>query len=373
MAKKRGNHEGSIYKRKNGTWRTQITIEGIRIGSSFKTQHEARAWIIDMRNQINAGLSMNGRDINLQSFLNNWLETILNSRAISTYDRYKWVVEHRINPILGDVKVSDLSPDRIQNAYRKMKNNGLSNHAILQSHKVLNVALNHAIKMGLMGRNPCKGTTPPKPIYREMKFYDEHQVKLLLDAAKMIDDRLYPFFYITVHSGLRQSELTGLKWEDINWESNTLQVKRQVLFRAGKNFQFTKPKSRSGNRTLIMGNKAMEILTLQKQMLEYHKKEKMEEWEDLNLIFPSKVGTPMMPCNIRRSFSRLVKIAQLPKIRFHDLRHTAASLMLNHGIPLLVASKRLGHSKPSITLDIYGHLLPSKQKEAAHLLDQLLS
>ena len=172
---------------------------------------------------------------------------------------------------------------------------------------------------------------------------------------------------------MRQAELIGLKWDDVDWGKSTIQVKRQVRHFKGGGYTFTRPKSRSGYRTIILGRQALDVL-------EEHLMAQMElkgalgdEWIDLNIIFASNTGTPITASNLRRGFRRLLKESELPKIRFHDLRHTAASLMLNHGIPVLIASKRLGHSKPSITIDVYGHLLPNKQEEAAELMDNLMS
>ncbi|HEX5809434.1 MAG TPA: site-specific integrase [Anaerolineales bacterium] len=135
---------------------------------------------------------------------------------------------------------------------------------------------------------------------------------------------------------------------------------------------FLEPKSKSGTRTIKLGKRALEILRAHKREQEELVESLGLDWTNLNLVFPSGVGTPLTASNIRRDFRQLLTSSGLPKIRFHDLRHTAASLMLNHGIPVLIVSKRLGHSKPSITLDVYGHLIPSKQEEAAQLMDDLM-
>jgi integrase len=132
------------------------------------------------------------------------------------------------------------------------------------------------------------------------------------------------------------------------------------------------PKSKSGTRTIRLGKQALEILRNHKIEQEQFINSIGQDWIDLDLVFPSGVGTPLTASNVRRDFRKLLEVSGLPKVRFHDLRHTAASLMLNHGIPVLIVSKRLGHSKPSITLDVYGHLIPSRQEEAAQLMDNLM-
>ena len=195
----------------------------------------------------------------------------------------------------------------------------------------------------------------------------------MLKTAREMGDRFYPLYYLAIHTGMRQSEIIGLKWEDVDWEFSTIQVKRQVRHFRGGSYTFTEVKSKSGMRTIILGKQALEVLRTHKMQQQTITNSAGEDWTDLDLIFPSNVGTPLTASNIRRAFRKLLTASGLPKIRFHDLRHTAASLMLNHGIPVLIVSKRLGHSKPSITLDVYGHLIPSKQEEAAQLMDDLMT
>ena len=373
MAKRRANNEGTIYQKPNGKWRAQISIEGHRLSHTGSTQRECQIWIKETRNQIDRGLTFKGADTKLGIFLDDWLGTISSSRSQGTYTLYRWTVEKRIKPFLGKKKIKDLRPDLIQFFYDRMRKIGHSKHAVHCMHKVLRVALNHAVKLGVIGRNPCTGTIPPKPKQSEMKFYDENQVIKLLKTAKDIQDNLYPLYYLAIHTGMRQGELMGLMWNDLDWERKTLDVRRQVRHFKGGGYTFSKPKSKSGNRRITIGEQTLSVL-------QEHKTQQMkeiqvtgEEWENLNLIFPSGVGTPLTASNIRRAFRKLIKASGLHKIRFHDLRHTAVSLMLNHGIPVLVVSKRLGHSKPSITMDVYGHLIPSKQEEAANLMDSIMS
>jgi len=373
MAKYRAHNEGTIYQRPNGKWRAQVSIDGKRLSHTAKTKKEGLAWIRETRIQIDNGLTYDGADTRLDEFLGDWLETVAASKSKGTLSTYSSTVRRRIVPYLGSIKLMDLRPDRIQRFYQCLHNEGCSNHAIHVVHKTLRVALNHASKLGLIGRNPCSSTTPPKPEKTEMKFYDNYQAKVLLDTAKEVGDRFFPLYYLAIHTGMRQAELMGLKWKDIEWNLNILQVKRQVRHFKGGSYTFTDLKSRSGSRTIILGKQAMEILREHHREQLKTKKSVGDNWVELNLVFPSNVGTPLTGSNIRRAFRKLLEASGLPKIRFHDLRHTAASLMLNHGIPVLIVSKRLGHSKPSITIDVYGHLIPSKQEEAAQLMDKLIA
>lgn len=374
MAKKRANNEGTVYKKPDGKWRAQITINGRRLSFTANSQRECLKWVRKTKTEIEEqGVTFKGMETPLKVFLADWLVTVSSSRALGTLKHYSWIVNSRIVPNLGNKKLQDLNPDGIQRFYAKMREQGRSEHQVHCIHKILRAAMNHAVKLGHISRNPVTGTTPPRPKKSEMLFLDDKQVQVLLDTALEIEDRFYPLYYLAIHTGMRQGEIIGLKWVDLDWDQNTLQVKRQVLHFKGGGYTFTDPKTKSGKRTIILGSKAMQAMKEHKETVETLRTEAGEKWTELDLIFPSAVGTPVTGSNIRRAFRKLLIASELPKIRFHDLRHTAASLMLNHGIPVLIASRRLGHSKPSITMDVYGHLMPIKQVEAANLLDNLMS
>ena len=206
-----------------------------------------------------------------------------------------------------------------------------------------------------------------------MGFYDESQIQTLLLTARSIGDRYTPLYYLAIHTGMRQSELLGLKWDDLDWNRQMLSVHRQLAYRKGGTFEFREPKTKNGKRTILLGTSAIDILRQHQEKNLYQRRRKGDAWQEHGMMFPSTTGTPVNPSNLRRAFRELLKKSGLPKIRFHDLRHTAASLMLNNGIPVLIVSRRLGHAKPSITLDVYGHLIPSKQEEVVQLMDELLT
>lgn len=172
---------------------------------------------------------------------------------------------------------------------------------------------------------------------------------------------------------MRQGELFGLKWSDLQWNAGTLHVQRQVQRVPGKSWAFVEPKTTSGRRMVSIGAGALDALRRQKERQAIERAVAGNRWNELDLIFPSTVGTPMDPHNLRKDFTTVLKQAGLPVIRFHDLRHTAASLMLNHGVPVLVVSKMLGHSNPSITLNTYAHLYHESQGQAARLMNELVS
>jgi integrase len=217
--------------------------------------------------------------------------------------------------------------------------------------------------LGLLVRNPASVITPPKLKHKEMRFYTEEQVQQFLETAKVFEEELYPLYYLAIHTGMRKSELLGLRWSDIDWEHSKLKVQRQLRWKKGGEVEFPTPKTHNGIRTVILGKEALQVL----------KDHLARQGENCELIFTDPSGNPLKDSYLYRSFKWITQEAELPDIRFHDLRHTAASLMLNYGIPVIIVSRRLGHARASITMDVYGHMIHSKQEEAATLMDRLMN
>lgn len=369
MAKRRGNNEGSIYQRSNGRWVVQIRIDGKRIAKSFDTQKECRTWIKQMQDQVETGLHWEATKLTLAEYLNQWLLEIDTEVKPKTHAQYSGIVRNHLIPYLGQLKIGELLPYHIQQFYTQKKEQGHSQRNIQLMHSVLRRALVIAERQGLIGRNPAKAVTTPKVVQREMMVLNDNQVRQLLITAQ--GDRYEALYHLAVTTGLRQGELLGLKWEDIDWASNTLRVKRQLQRRKGGGFNFPPPKTKAGRRIVQLGSETMRLLSEHRKRQDVARLD--NEWQEHGMVFPSIVGTPTGQRILHKFFKRLLKKAGLPDIRFHDLRHTAATLMLMNGIPLIVVSRRLGHSKPSVTLDIYGHYLPGMQEKAANLMDELVT
>ena len=373
MAKKRGNNEGSIYRRKNGAWRAMVTLQGRRLTHTAKTKSLCQDWLRRTLDEVDNGMTFDSTQVSLGKFMEDWLVTVEPSLRYNTFRRYQQVTNQHICPVLGEHRLRELKPEHIQSLYIGMVKNGLGLRTIRHTHAIIHRALVHAVKLGLISRNPDDATTPPRPIRKEMQFLNENQVQQLLITAKIRNDHLYALYYLAIATGMRQGELLGLKWADLNWDKSALQVQRQLTKKKGGGREFALPKTRAGIRRIDLGNESLQVLK------EHHQKQYQLivatgiQWQDHDLIFPTSIGTPMYGENLIKRFKQLLNEAGLPDIRFHDLRHTAASLMLNNGIPVIIVSRRLGHSQPSITMDVYGHLSPGKQQEAASLIDQLLT
>ncbi|HUF39791.1 MAG TPA: site-specific integrase, partial [Anaerolineales bacterium] len=325
-----------------------------------------------MQDQVEQGLTFDNAQITVSKFLDEWLVSIEPSVRYTTVNQYRQIVQQHILPGLGNLKLVNLKPADIQSLYNGMIRDGSSRRMVQITHSVIHRALNHALKLGIVPRNAASATTPPRPRPTEMKFLDENEAQQFLLTVASLDDPFYPLYYLAIATGMRQGEMIALKWSDVDWSQKTMQVKRQLIKKKGGGFEFATPKTRAGTRTVDLGEGSIRVL-------QEHRRNQLEiasrepAWQENDMVFPSQVGTPIDRDNLRRYFKRSLKAAGLPPIRFHDLRHTAASLMLNNGIPVIVVSKRLGHSRPSMTLDVYGHLIPRQQQEAALLMDQLLT
>jgi integrase len=369
MAKIRGKKEGSIHQRKNGTWRAQVSLDGQRLSFTARTRRECQEWLKKTIGQVDQGLSYASTTVSLGEFLNIWLASSRLSLRPSTWAHYEQLLRGYVLPNLGQIKIKDLHTTQIQRFYNHLLASEVGTHTVIKIHAMLHGALEQAVKAGLAIRNVTDAAIPPSEPNREMKILDESQVSQLLITART--SRMEALLHLAISTGMRQMEILGLKWDDLDWIKRTLRVDRQLL--RGDGVRFAQPKTRTGRRTVVLGDRMIEILRRHYERQNDERVKAKDEWSEFGLIFTSAHGTPIHYRNLMRDFKNLLKLAGLPEIRFHDLRHTAASLMLNHGIPVIIVSRRLGHARPSITLDIYGHMIPGMQEEAAQMIDELIT
>ena len=370
MSKKRSQGEGSIFQRKDGLWAAQMTIQGKHVAKYFHSQSECREWLKVTRAQVENGLTLSGAQTTLAHFLSEWLVATGNSIRPKTFVQYQQIVRQHIVPTLGNIKLKDLRPDHIQALYNQKAKDGMSNRTLLLVHAVLHRAFNQALKWGIVVRNPVQAVNRPKFKHKEMKTLTDSQVRTFLSFAT--NSRFEVLYWLAVTTGLRRGELLGLKWSDLDWANHRIRVQRQ-LQRLPSGLEFSEPKSSAGKRVIAVGDSTIAKLRKHVEFQSRERQEAGKSWHENDLIFPSPIGTPMDPDNLCHEFKRLLVAAGLPDIRFHDLRHTAASLMLQQGVHPKVVQERLGHSDISLTLNTYSHILPVMQDEVAHKMDELLT
>lgn len=371
MAKRRGNEEGTIYKRTNGKWQAQVSLSGNRISKTFGTQSESRSWVRDILTQKSDGLSSMGAKLTFGEYLEQWLEDVRSSLKSGTWFQYRGIVQNHVLQRLGDTKLIELTPRHIQDLYTLKLQQGTGKRTVEMIHAVIHRSLVMAHRQGLVSSIAAKAVQKPKSSPREMKVLSENQIKNLLLMAER--SKMGAQVRLAITTGLRLGELLGLKWVDVDWTGSKLQVRRQLQRLPHTGLVFSSPKTKSGRRTVKIGSSTLSILGKHLDSQDDQKARVGVRWEDNDLIFPTTRGTPKEPRNYIREFKALLKKAELPNIRFHDLRHTAASLMLLSNMPLISISRQLGHAKPSTTLDIYGHLIPGLETDSAEKLDQIVN
>lgn len=371
MAKKRGNREGSIFHKSNGTWRAQVTLEGRRLSFTSDTRKGCQDWLKKTLGQIDGGLKFDATKITVAEYLKDWLASVRLNRRPRTAEQYIQICDAYVQPILGRIKLKDLQPEQIQRMYNQLVEDRHGAFLVIKLHTILSSALSQAVQTGAILRNPASLAHPPRPPVKEMAILDTSQISQLFVTIK--DHRLAPLIHLAINTGMRQMELLGLKWSDLDWIKKTLKIERQLERDTRNEVHFASPKTRAGRRTIFLDQTTLDIL---KKHLERQNTERIhagDQWINHGLIFCTSVGTPLNPRNVLRDFKRFLKEAGLPELRFHDLRHTSASLLLNNGYSPLVVSKRLGHTRTSITMDIYGHLHPIQEMEAAEKISELIT
>jgi integrase len=299
-----------------------------------------------------------------------WLEdSVKGTVKPVTYESYARLVRVHVVPALGRLKLKALTPPHIRGLYREKLDGGLSARTVQYLHVVLQRALKTAVRDGLIPRNPCEAVDPPQVRRKEIRPLDRDQVRALFEAAK--DDRLETLYIVAVHCGLRQGELLGLEWDDVDLEAGALQVRR-TLSAAKNGPRFTTPKTAKSRRSVRLTPTAVEALKRHSARQADEMTKASDLYEDHGLVFASLVGTPLSQHNLTRSFKAVLKRAGLPPtVRFHDLRHTCATLLLSQGYNGKFVQELLGHATIAITLDIYSHILPGMADHTTAMEDAL--
>jgi integrase len=365
---KRSNGEGTIYHRAGGSWQARVTISGRRLSHTADSKKECQDWLKKTIAQIDQGLTLDGAHTTLSEFLDVWLELKAGKLRGATLELYKFMTARYLKPGLGKVILKDLTAAKIQDLYSGLLQAGKGRRTIEVTHRVLYGCLEHAHRLGLITQNWTARVEVPRPEKREMSVWSESQVSQFLTGC---DD---PTFYRLVFAtGMRRAELCGLKWEDLDFQSGTIKVRRQVFEPSGGGYRLQEPKTERGRRVVRLGPGLLEALRVQyNQVLPQARAIAGGRWQEHDLIFPSSIGTPRHGDNVGHLFRDLVKKSGLPHIRFHDIRHTAASIMLLHGEPPVRVAGILGQSV-AVLLDTYAHWIPDDQATASALMDLVTS
>jgi integrase len=375
MAKRRGNNEGSIYRRKDGYWVGQY---GIQTPKGIKTRYIYGKRREDVREKLakaianrDGGLVYDAGNMTVGEYLDRWLnDSMRNTVRRRTWERYEQFVRVHLTPGLGKIKVAKLTPAHVRGLYRDRLDSGLAPRTVLHIHRAFSKALKQAVADGLIPRNPAAPVKSPQPRQEEIRPLNREQVRALFEAAS--GDRLEALYVLAVTAGLRRGELQGLKWDDLDLEAGMLQVRRTLSEPKG-GYIFEAPKSGKGRSVRLTRKATAALREHRKRQLE-ERMQKAGLWQEQGLVFPSGVGTPLWGGNLNRTFKSTLRRAGLPKsTRFHNLRHTCATLLLKQGVNPKFVQELLGHADISLTLNVYSHVLPDMGDAAAGAMDAALA
>lgn len=368
---RRGNSEGTIRKRSDGRWEARyLGTDGNRRSVYGKTRQEVVRLLAAAVRDRDAGLTALTDRQTVEQYLTSWLEKVQHQVDPSSHMRYEREIRLRLVPGLGDVQLSKLTGQQVETLYARKLKEGVTTSSVRYMHVVLHRALNDAVRLGLVHRNVCSMVDIPRLIRQEMMPLTEEQARILLEAAA--GDPFEAVYVLALHTGMRRGELLALKWANVDLDNATLQVQATLQDTLG-GWVIASPKTKHSRRKIALGPTVVEALRRHRVCQAEDRLCVGPAWSDQDLVFSNAVGGIMNPYNfVQRQFKALLKRANLPEIRFHDLRHTAATLLLARGVNVKVVSEMLGHSNIGITLNIYGHVLPHMQQEAAHIMDRAL-
>jgi integrase len=389
---RRGNSEGSIYQMQDGRWRAAVTT-GWKLNASgakipkrkvftAATRHEVAKAMHDALRDQQRGIAIISDKQELSAFLTQWLDQVVRPNVRpKTHRTYSDLVRKHISPALGEISLGRLSPQHVREFLNTKLASGLSARTVKHLLVTLRGALAVAVKDGLLPRNVATVVDPPRVPRPDIHFLTPEQARAFLEAVK--GSRFEAAYTSAVSLGLRQGEVLGLKWDDVNLETGLLTV-RAALQRVNKKLTRIEPKSSTSRRSIQLPDACIASLVKHKSDQNAQRRWAGTRWQETGYVFTTRVGTPVDPRDLLREYYALTRpkpktpdepapTLAFPRVRFHDLRHSAASLLLAQGVSARYIAELLGHSQVSFTLQTYAHVLPEVQKQTASKMDDILN
>ena len=377
---RRSNGLGTVTHRAGRAkpYLAQLMLNGTRLSKSFGTKTEATRWLNDMSYQGRTVTEFDLLNATITDACETWLRQVEMSKSVKTYQGYKRVANKYIIAQIGKKRVFDIKSldlQKVLDAYR----NEVSERELLYIWQTMSSLFGYLVKQGVLASNPVKVLAKPrqKRTANDFRYLSREQTHTLIKTAETNNDALENLYYLALSTGMREGEILGLRWHNVDWDTNSIIVVEQVQWadesRDGKpGYVFTSPKTEKSKRRIVVGAETIRRLRAQKLQNEYRKQLAGKRWQEHDLVFPSSAGTPMEPTNLIRRFKKLLKSAGLPDVRIHDLRHTHATLLFLRGAHVKVVSERLGHADITITLQTYSHVIPTMQEGAATMIEGTL-
>jgi integrase len=370
---RRGNGDGSVYRRQSdGKWVAYLRVNGKKKYIYDDTQTGVTKKLRAAQRDLEQGELATGPNQTVKQYLEYWLEVRRSTVKASTYVSNRSYLNNRVIPVIGHIKLQKLTGDHIQSLYAQLLKDGLLPNTIRLIHTMLFTASKDAVKWKRMSRNPCKDATPPRQEDHTMAFLTHEQAKNLMEAASATP--LECLITLAITTGMRRGEILALRWSDIDWQKMTVTVRHTVSYiRVGDKHAFfeTEPKTASSNRTISLPQFVIHALKSHRSNQLQVRLKAGDQWNEKNIVFSTKRGDFYNIATLQRQFGNLLVKAGLPHMRFHDLRHSAATILLSMGVNIKVIQELLGHSNVGITLRVYSHVLPTMHREAMEGLQTL--
>ena len=367
---RRGRGEGTIYHRKDGRWEGALRTDGRRIRWVANRRSEVQQQLSAAIHAREIGAPVPARRATFGKFWTDWLPGMRSQVRPRTLQLYEQIGRSHLLPVIGSVPLVRLTAAEVRRIHERMLRAGLSPTTVRHAHRVLHRALADAVRWDLVARNVATLVTAPRDAPFEIHTLAAEEVQELLAAAA--GDRLEALYALAVTTGMRQGELLGLRWRDVDLPKGRLSVRTSLQSGPGGP-TLSEPKTPHSRRQLLLTPEAMEALGRRRRMEAEERLAAGPAWRDSDLVFPNTFGGPMDRRNLlRRQFAALLTRAGLPTMRFHDLRHTAATLLLSEGIHPKIVSEMLGHAGIAITLDLYSHVSETMQQGATEVMSALV-
>jgi integrase len=369
---KSANGNGGARQRANGSWEWRESLpDGRRFSGYGKTQMEAKARCLAKVKQAERGIDVKATRQTVGQYLNWWLNDIVTPKlAPKTVKAYQDAVRLHLVPELGQIELGKLTPQAVTSLLRNKERDGLSPRSVAMIREVLRGALNVAMKMQMVERNAAALAESPRQVKPERRMLTPEEGKRLLRVVE--SGRLAALYRLALTLGMRQAEILGLRWQDVDLDAGVLRV-RQTLQHIGGETHIKEPKTARSRRTLALSSSLIAALTAHKDRQAFERVKAGARWQESDLVFTTANGTPLEARNLVRDFKRQLAAAELPaNLRFYDMRHAAASLLLADGMPITAVSAMLGHALCSTTLNTYAHVLPGADRLTAEAMERLL-
>jgi integrase len=376
VAKRRAKGAGSVFRRRDGRLAGEVDLgwdgnRHVRRVVYGKSRKEVEDRIRAVLNNRDEGLPPPTRSLQTGKFLDKWLTAVRPSIRPSTYVSYEGVVRLHIAPAIGRVTLDKLTVDDIARLLRdKQAEERLSSRSIRYVLFVLRIALNKAVRWGIVARNVASLVDPPRVTHRDVRVLSPEETSRLLNAAR--GNQFESLIVLALSTGVRLGEALAVKWTDVDLDRRQMRIDKALQRITGQGQVLSETKTRRSRRTIVLPVVAAEALRRRKVEQRDQRRAFGRGWRDDGFVFTSSTGGPIDSRNVQRSFRRMVRKAKLPQMRFHDLRHSCASLLLTQGVAPRVVMETLGHSRISVTMDTYTHVMPALLGEAADAMDRSL-